>query len=497
MLNLLAIDLGASSGRVMRAVFNGDTLSLQEVRRFQNYPLRIANRTYWNIYSIFQEMKWGIADVVQTHGNVASLAIDSWAVDFGLLDAGGHLLDLPRHYRDPRNLRAMHEVIKCVGKEYLFNRTGIQINPINSLYQLYALRRENNNLLMVSDQLLMIPDLLNFLLCGEKAAEFTNATTTQFLSSSGLWDRGLLARLDLPTGLLPELALPGTVLGNLRDEELLQTSSSLVTTKVVHTTSHDTAAAVVSVPHEGPNYVYISSGTWSLMGTVVERPVINELTQKFNLTNEGGLGNYRLLKNVMGLWLIQETQRALQTIGEPFDIERLVHRARLAAPLTYLFNPDDTRLLQPLNMPEAIRQICRETGQQAPRDSGELMRGIFESLALKYRQVLDELELVTGQHYEAIHIVGGGSRNQLLSQFTANATQRVVVTGPVEASAMGNVVGQLLALGEIESVSDVTKLVRHSVEPVSYLPRDSELWDTAYEQFQRITARQAEFSTSI
>ncbi|QSO49264.1 rhamnulokinase [Alicyclobacillus mengziensis] len=306
----------------------------------------------------------------------------------------------------------------------------------------------------------------------------------------------MLANLGLPVELLPKVAQPGTMLGRIKDEELRR-RFSLAQTKVIHTASHDTAAAVLSVPHEEQDYVYISSGTWSLIGTVVERPFINEITKQFNLTNEGGVGNYRLLKNVMGLWLVQETQRALQAMNEPYEIERLVHRAKLAAPFTYLFNPDDTRLLQPKNMPETIRQICRETNQRDPEDTGELIRGIFESLALKYRQVLEELELVTGRRYNTIHIVGGGSQNQLLSQFTANATQRIIVTGPVEASAMGNALGQLMALGEVSSPGQMAQLVGHSLEPVSYSPRDKAMWDSAYENFKRISAQQAQLSMSI
>ncbi|WP_206915588.1 rhamnulokinase [Alicyclobacillus suci] len=492
MMNLLAIDLGASSGRVMRASFNGATLSLQEVRRFRNQPAYIFDRMYTNLYSIYQEMKWGIADVVKTHGQVSALGIDSWAVDYGLVDSNGHLLDLPRHYRDGRNVSAMAEVVDKVGKKELFLRTGIQLQPFNTLYQLYAMKRENENLLSAADKLLLIPDLLNFFLCGEMAAEFTNATTTQ-LMCAGLceWDRELMAQLQLPDGLLPSIVPAGSALGYVRDPELLR-MGPVSSTRVIHTTSHDTACAVVSVPTDGQHYAYISSGTWSLMGTVVAEPMINELTEQLNFTNEGGLGNYRLLKNVMGLWLIQETQRVLESVGEQADIERLIHRARMAKPFQFLFNPDDVRLLQPENMPDTIRQICIETGQIPPTDAGSLVRGIFESLALKYRMVLDELERVTGRHYAAVHIVGGGSQNQLLSQFTANATARMVVAGPSEASAMGNVLVQLLALGEIATPSDMTELVIRSVEPVTYVPRDVDLWESAYATFQRIVEKQAE-----
>ncbi|MFB5192142.1 rhamnulokinase [Alicyclobacillus fastidiosus] len=486
MQNLLAVDLGASSGRVMRAAFNGDTLSLQEVRRFQNKPLYINNRMHWNIYSIFQEIKEGILDAVSSHGAIRSLAIDSWAVDFGLVDSNGHLLDLPRHYRDARNGKAMENVVSQVGKSRLFGRTGIQLQPFNTLYQLYAMKQENENLLEAADTLLLIPDLLNFLLTGEKYAEFSNATTTQFLNAeSREWDHELLSQLQLPSRLLPTIVKPGTGAGLLKDDELLRTQL-LGALEVIHTTSHDTASAVVSVPSQSENYAYISSGTWSLVGTVVPKPIINEKTAAFNFTNEGGLGNYRLLKNVMGLWLVQETQRTFQSLGEPYDIERLVHRARLASPFRFMFDPDDSRLLQPGDIPETIRQICRETGQRLPDNSGSLIRGIFESLALKYRYALDQLELITGERYDAIHIIGGGSQNQLLSQFTANATNRPVIVGPVEASAMGNVLVQLLALGEVGSTSQMSELVQRSVEQVTYVPHENGVWESAYEKFTSI-----------
>lgn len=497
MLNLLAVDLGASSGRVMHAAFDGHSVTLHEVRRFPNHPLRLGHRIYWNIYSLYQEMKWGIQSVARDERSIASLAMDSWAVDFALLDASNHLLDLPRHYRDPRNLLAMNQVVERVGRDELFRRSGIQINPINSLYQLYSLHTEDTSLLKNANTFLMVPDLLNFFLCGEHAAEFTNATTTQFLQPSGRWDVELLEKLGMPSHIFPQVVQPATRLSQVRDEELLQTFPSLRDTNVIHTASHDTAAAVLSVPAKSPHFVYISSGTWSLMGTLVEEPVIHPRTQKFNLTNEGGLGNYRLLKNVMGLWLLQETQRALQSDGEVAQTETLLDLAQSAPALTCLFHPDDTRLLQPSHMPETIRAICRETGQHAPDDTGALVRSILESLALRYRQVLEELESVTGKRYDVLHIVGGGVKNRLLCQWTANATKRPVVAGPVEASVMGNAAVQLLALGQVASTEELSQLILRSVHTVTYLPHDADAWDAAFQRFQTIGQHQMECSTMI
>lgn len=495
MLNMLAIDLGASSGRVMRVGFDGNFLHLEEVRRFANHPLQMSNTLNWNIYALFQELKWGVLHAASECDYVVSIAIDSWAVDFGLIGPGGRLIGLPRHYRDPANLDAFRAVTDTLGRGALFDRTGIQMNPINSLYQLYALSREEPEVLATAERLLMIPDLLNYFLTGQSAAEFTNATTTQFLTPTGGWDTELLTRLGLPVHVLPNVVDPATILGPLRDRELLELSS-LGRTQVVHTASHDTASAVLSVPHAQPDFIYISSGTWSLMGTVVPEPVINHQTQAFNLTNEGGVGNYRLLKNVMGLWLLQELQRELRAAGESAEVEDLVRAAKRARPFVAVFDPDDTRLLQPVRISDTITQICCETGQQPPADTAALVRSILESLALKYRQVLDELKLVTGKHYDVVHIVGGGAQNRLLSQFTANSMQCTVLTGPVEASGIGNALGQLIAMGEINA-SDVTHFARQSERMSRYQPESMEAWDTAYQWFRTVSQQQAARTTMI
>ncbi len=490
MLNLLSIDLGASSGRVMRAGFDGNVLNLKVVHRFNNQPLYVSNKVCWNIYSIFQEIKSGIAEAARAYGAIRALAVDSWAVDFGLLDVKGNLISLPRHYRDPRNAHAMERVVSRIGKETLFQRTGIQLMPINTLFQLFACHEEDLQLLITADKLLLIPDLVNFFLTGECRAEFTNATTTQFLrADNGTWDSDLLLQLELPHHLLPMIVQPGTILGPLNDNELLQ-STSLTSTEVLHTASHDTAAAVMSVPHTEESYVYICSGTWSLIGTTLQKPLVNEHTRACNFTNEGGYGNYRLLKNVMGLWLFQETLRTLKAEGKSSDMDTLLLQARSAPAFSFLFDLDDPRLLQP-GVPQTIRQICRETGQSVPKDWASLIRGIFESLALKYRSVLEQLEMVTGKSYNSIHVVGGGTQNSLLSQFTANATRKTVMAGPVEASAMGNALVQLLALGEVKSGSDMNEIVRNSVTPVLFTPSETKKWDFAYETFQGIVRKQS------
>ncbi|WP_233096190.1 rhamnulokinase family protein [Alicyclobacillus sp. SO9] len=493
---MLTIDLGASSGRVMNAGFDGERITLTEVHRFPNKPFRIFDGMYWNVYAIYEEIRLGMTKANSLGAPISGLGIDSWAVDFGLVDSSGHLLTMPGHYRDPRNTVAMSEVIGTVGRHHLFHRTGIQLSPINTLYQLYAAKVSGYPLLDGSETLLLIPNLVSFFLTGQRSAEFTNATTTQLLRAMSLeWDTELMNQLQIPSSILPDVKLPGTVVDVIHDSEL--TGLSLLSqTKVIHTASHDTASAVVAVPHEDKDYAYISSGTWSLVGTVVDRPVITEQTENFNFTNEGGLGNYRLLKNVMGLWLLQETQAVFQKEDYALSLPKLLHLADTGHPFQFLFDPDDPRLLQPLDMLLMIRQICLETGQGQPVHPGDVVRSILESLALKYRYVLEELEMITGKRYNAIHVVGGGSRNQLLSQFTASATNREVIAGPVEASTLGNAAVQLLALGEIASPDEIQPLIRASVEIRRYVPHQQQAWDEAYNSFRKVMELQRLHSQS-
>jgi rhamnulokinase len=386
----------------------------------------------------------------------------------------------------------MEAVVEILGRKDIYTMSGVQVMPINTLYQLYALKQEHPRIFSTADTLLLIPDLLNYFLTGEKWAEFTNATTTQLLDPYRRdWHADYLSVLGLPAGILPPLAQPATVLGRLQDRELRELRP-LRDAEVVHTASHDTAAAVISIPHGDEPYAYISSGTWSLVGTVVPSAVISPEAGAFNFGNEGGLGNFRLLRNVMGLWLVQETQQCLRSQGKSCDIETLIRNAGLAPAFEFVFDPDDPRLLQFGDIPGLIRQICRETGQEPPQDTGSLLRGILESLALKYRLVLEQLESLTGVGYQSLHIVGGGSQNKLLSQFTANSTRKRVVAGPVEASALGNALTQLLAIGELGSVADVREIAARSVQTTIYEPVDQTGWDAAYERFLRISAQQAE-----
>ncbi len=486
LLHMAAIDLGASSGRLLSALYDGDQVSLSEVRRFPNRPLHIFDRMHWNIYELFQEIKLGLMEARIRSGSMQSLAIDSWAVDFGLLDGTDRLLELPRHYRDARNVPAMNAVVTRLGAKQLFSRTGVQLQPFNTIFQLYATLQHDPSLLKRADSLLLIPDLLNFFLTGEKRTEFTNATTTQVLgAASGDWDVDLISTIGVPSEIFTSIAKPGTVLETVHDTELL-TDTSWKGVQVIHTASHDTASAVIAATSAAAPYAYISSGTWSLVGTVVPQPIKSELAFEFNFTNEGGLGNYRLLKNVSGLWLLQETQRILRQQQQKSDIEYLLREAEYAVPMAFVFDPDDVRLLLPGNIPATIHRICLETGQNPPMSVGSLVRGILESLALKYRIVLEQLEGLTGKRYETVRIVGGGAQNELLSQFTANAVKRAVVTGPFEASAMGNVAVQLFALGHLHTSSEITQLIAQSVQTKCFVPQDHEIWEDAVGRFVRI-----------
>lgn len=492
-INLLAVDLGASNGRVMQATFDGDAMKLEEIHRFPNMPMTHESHTVWDFGWIKKQVQGGIAKAIDTQRDIASVAVDGWAVDFGFLDSNGKLLRDPVHYRDESHPKAMAEVLSRVSPSELFQRTGIQLQPFNTLFQLYARLHENPKSIERAQSMLLIPDLITFFLCGAKAAEFTNASTTQMLSAAtGTWDRELLSRLGLPTHLLPNVVSPGQIAGFLTDPELarLVPSQALSKIQVIHAASHDTASAVISVPSESSRVAYISSGTWSLLGTEVERPVTSEQARLYNLTNEGGVKNYRLLKNVMGLWILQEGQRVFVERGEPHSISDLLQQAERAAPLRCLFNPNDPRLLHPSDMVETVRQICRETGQEAPDDAGSFVRSVLDSLSLAYREALLQLEEVAGTRFDAVHVVGGGSQNHRLNQFTANATNRVVKAGPVEASAIGNALVQLLALGHVSSRREMKDVVMRSFGAVTYEPKDVAAWDAAYERFQQISQRQ-------
>ena len=479
-LDLLAFDLGAESGRAILGRYDGDRLRLADVHRFANRPVRAPDGLHWDAERLFQEIERGLAICHQQYGRPASVGIDTWGIDFALLGEDGQLLGHPFHYRDRRTEGMMEEAFKRVPRRDIFERTGVQFMPMNTLYQLLSMVLAESPLLGRAATFLTMPDLFNFWLTGRAVCEFTNATTTQFYDPRALaWAKPLLGRLGIPTHFLPDVVMPGTVLGPLLPSVASKTGIAPV--PVVAPACHDTGSAVAAVPADSDDFAYISSGTWSLVGVEVPEPLITDASLANNFTNEGGVGGrFRFLRNVQGLWLLQECRRAWAERGDDFSYDELAGMAEAAPPFGPLIDPDATAFLRPPDMPSAIRSFCTDTGQVPPENKGEMVRCILDSLALKYRWVLERIEEMQGRPVSVIHVVGGGSQNRLLCQFTADATGRPVVAGPVEATAVGNITVQAMALGQLSSVEDGRALVRRSFETTTYEPQERGAWDELY-----------------
>jgi rhamnulokinase len=480
---MLAFDLGAESGRAMLGEFDGARLELEELRRFPTRSVRLPDGLYWDALGLFDELQLSLGQAARGEDELRSLAVDSWAVDFGLLDADGSLLANPLSYRDGRGARALEQALAQVPFAELYEVTGIQLLPINTLFQLLALGE-----LDAAETMLLIPDLLAYWLTGEQAAESTNASTTQLLDAiTGDWSRDLIARFGLPERLFPPIVEPGTVRGGLL-AHVADACGLAASTPVVNVASHDTASAVVATPLAGRGAAFVSSGTWSLVGVELEAPVLTGAARSANLTNERGFaGTTRLLKNVMGLWLVQECRRAWARDGREFEYAALGPLAE-SAPTSFLFDPDLPELLAPGDMPARIARVAGET----TRDHAVLARSIFESLACKYRLVLDQVEAVTGAPIHTLNVVGGGARHAYLCRLTADVTGRRVVAGPVEASALGNVLVQMHAFGDVASLAEMRELVRASTRLDTYDP-DGERgrWDELYGRFTDIVSPKA------
>ena len=486
MTSFLAADLGAESGRVVLGRFDGERMALEEVHRFPNVPVRLPDGLRWDVLRILGEIKAGIAKAAKDGGMVESLGVDSWGVDFGLLDRDGCLISNPYHYRDPRTEGMQERAFGRMSKEEIYETTGIQFLPINTLFQLLAM--EDSPLLPAVQTLLLIPDLINYWLTGEKACEYTNATTTQFFDlEGGDWSRELLERLGLPVEFLAPIIQPATELGSLLPAVAEEVG---VGVPVFAVASHDTASAVVAVPARDEDFAYISSGTWSLVGVETPYPVATPEAMEANFTNEGGFGGKtRLLKNVMGLWLLQECRRQWTREGHEYSYEEL---ARLAAdaPSGPLVDPDHPAFLAPGDMVSRIRSFCEETGQSPPEEPAAVARCVFESLALKYRYAIEQAESLSGRTIGMVHVVGGGSQNALLCQLTADATRRPVLAGPVEATSLGNVMVQAYARGRLGSREEIREAVRRSVEVREYEPQGAEDgWQEAYERLRNVVRR--------
>ncbi len=480
---LLAFDLGAESGRAILGHLHDSRIELEELHRFTTGVTPVLGRLYWDVLRFFEEIQTGL-QAASGHADLGSVGVDTWGVDYGLLTAGGELLDNPRNYRDPRTAGVMERGLQTVSRQRVFAASGVQFMPINTLWQLLAMQETASPQLAAAHSLLMMPDLLHYFLTGEQAGEFTNATTTQFYDpQQRRWSTELFDAFQLPTRILPEIVNPGTRLGLIRSD--VATACGVSGVPVVVPATHDTGSAVAAVPAAGKDFAYISSGTWSLMGAELDEPNVSDAALRYNFTNEGGVGGtFRFLKNIMGLWLVQETRRTWQLEGRDRSYAELTAAARQAPAFGPLVDPDDARFLPPGDMASRLRAFCVETGQAPPDGEGVVIRCILESLALKYRWVLERLEEILGRRLDPIHVVGGGIRNELLCQLTADATRRRVVAGPAEATAIGNLLVQALGLGWLGSISEIRQVVSASFAPDTYEPAlDGARWDEAYHRF--------------
>ena len=487
----LAFDFGASSGRAMLAKFDGKTIQLEEKHRFSNDPVDINGGFYWDALRLFFEIKQGILNCAHSgDGDIDAIGIDTWGVDYGLLDKNDKLLSNPYHYRDTRTDGMYDKAFAIVPKEEIFNSTGIAFNWFNTLYQLLASKLEDDSALKEAKTMLFMPDLFNFFLTGKKRTEYTIASTSQIFDSRTFdWAYGLLDKLGIRTDMFADMIYPGEIVGTLKPE--LAEELGVGEIPVVAVASHDTGSAVASVPvTDDKDFIYISSGTWSLMGVELDTPNVSEDAMKYNFTNEGGVNkSIRFLKNIMGLWLIQECRRQWQREGTLLSFDELEREAREAEPFASLIDPDYPAFQTPGNMPKRIREYCEKTGQKVPETTGAIIRTIAESLAFRYRATVEGMEDVTGKKYDVINIVGGGIKDKMICQFTANATKRTVSTGPVEATSIGNVVVQGIAMGAIKDLAEGRKIVRDSFEIIDYTPQNTDAWDEAYLKWQEIISK--------
>jgi rhamnulokinase len=491
--NYLAIDLGASSGRALLVHCDGERFTWNEVHRFANGPVETADGLFWDAPRLFAEIKHALRACSDVGHQPGTVGIDTWGVDFGLLDARGDLLGLPRHYRDPRNVAAMDAALRRVPRERIYESTGVQFMPLNTLYQLCALADESPGMLDRAARLLFMPDLFNYWLTGQQQTERTIASTSQTLDArTGSWDCGLLAALGIPTEILPPIREPATLAGPLLAPVAAEVGQLQLS--VVLTASHDTAAAVAAVPASGSDWAYISSGTWSLVGVELDSPLISAKSLAANFTNEAGVaGTVRFLKNVTGLWLLEECRRAWVSGGRAISFQALSEMAERAAPLQSLIDPDDPRFASPGNMPQRIREACCESGQRVPADEGALARCIFDSLALRYAEVLDSVAELTARSLATVHVVGGGSRNDLLNRLIAAASERPVVAGPAEATALGNAAVQAIAVGDIADLEAVRRMIGAWPDLRSYEPPanagERDRWREARQRFRTVWQR--------
>ena len=484
MKRILAFDFGASSGRAILGTFDGEKIALEEIHRFSNDPVLLGGTFYWDVLRLFHEIKQGILKAKQA-GGFDAVGIDTWGVDFGLLDKDGRLLENPVHYRDARNVGMIEKAAERISKDKMYDITGIQFMEFNTVFQLLSLKLNRPELLERADTLLFMPDLLGYFLTGKKAGEYSIATTSQLVDiRTREWSKEMAEALGLPLEILPPITASGSVLGPLSDELCRELGVEPV--NVISVCGHDTQSAVTAVPSEAKDFAFISCGTWSLFGTELEEPIVNETSKAFNVTNEGGYGySTAFLKNICGLWLIQESRRQWKREGSDYSYAELEKLAVASKPFQCFIDPDAPDFVAPGDMPGRIKEFCRRTGQYVPQTVGEVVRCIYESLALKYRHVFNGLKDCTGKDYAHINVVGGGTKDGLLCGMTASACNVRVCAGPIEATVLGNIAVQLLSLGELKDIAEARRVIAAGKNLKVFDPVEPGVWDGAYRQYVR------------
>lgn len=485
MKKVLAFDFGASSGRAIIGSFDGEKITLKEVHRFTNDPVDLGGTLYWDVLRLFYEIKQGIVKA-KIAGGFDSIGIDTWGVDFGLIDKNGRLLENPVHYRDKRTSGLVEESFKSVPRQKMYDITGIQFMELNTLFQLISLKKQRPEMLERADKMLFMPDLFAYFLTGKMCSEYSIASTSQLIDiNTRSWSKELLDAFGIKESLFAPLTEPGTQLGNLSKE--ICEECGVESVPVISVCGHDTQSAITAVPCESGDFAFLSSGTWSLFGTELQKPIVNETSLKINITNEGGFGGTTgFLKNIIGLWLIQESRRQWQREGKDYSYADLEKLALSEEPFNCFIDPDAPEFVPQGNIPERVREFCRKTGQYVPESVGEIMRCIYESLAMKYRMTFEKLCECTGKDYPVIHVIGGGTKDGLLCRMTASSCGKTVKAGPIEATVMGNVAVQLMSDGTIGSISEARKAVAASESLKTYEPENTDEWIKAYEGFVKI-----------
>lgn len=482
---VLAFDFGASSGRAIIGHFDGENIRLEEVHRFSNDPVNVSGTLYWDVLRLFFEIKQGLTKA-KLAGGFDSIGIDTWGVDFGLIDKYGCLLENPVHYRDARTSGLIEEVFETIPKDELYSRTGIQFMELNTLFQLYSLKKCRPHILERADKMLFMPDLFAYMLTGNMQTEYSIATTSQMVDiKTHTWAGDLLDRLGIPSDILTDIVPSGTPNGKL--SRSVCNELGLEPVDVISVCGHDTQSAITAVPSQSDSFAFLSSGTWSLFGTELGEPIVNDTSLRINITNEGGYGNKTgLLKNIIGLWLIQESRRQWKREGRDYSYADLERLALDAEPFKCFIDPDAPEFTPPGDLPGRVREFCRRTGQYVPETVGEIMRCIYESLAMKYRLTFSMIKECTGKNFPVIHVIGGGTKDTLLCQMTANSCGVPVKAGPIEATVLGNIAVQLLSSGDISDIGRAREIVARSEKLCEYAPTDTEKWAAAYDRFLKI-----------